>query len=342
MAAEWFPVAVSLLRDPRLVRLAKMTGRSRRETLGTLLDVWALGYDRMSATVTELDLDTVADLDGFGEAMVKVGLATVAEGGDAMRLSGLEERLDRIDKRRDAGSKGGQASWDKRRMAHETPTVAQAPVDHPWTVAELSEETRREDRSESSPEDQEPPGRVTRGVQGGPSPSKTKPRKPKATTYDELDPQTRATVDIVLEKLTARSGTPFAPSDVNVKLICARLAEGFTEMDLRGVIAFVASDPSTGGLGWEKDEKFKHFIRPATLFGPKKLNEYIDQARAFAARHAPRQPAPATGAPLARGGDKTHRPEPTTGPVSRPSQRRNGEPAQVAQTGIFGGLYDEG
>lgn len=82
----------SALRDPRMKRLARLTGGSLFETMGRLLYVWALAYDRAVVTVPTLDIDDVAELTGFAGRMVEAGLA--ADAGDGLvRINGAERRI---------------------------------------------------------------------------------------------------------------------------------------------------------------------------------------------------------------------------------------------------------
>lgn len=337
MAASWFPVELSFARDPRVVRLAKALGCSRREAMGALIDAWSVAYDRMSAELAEDDIDASVDLDHFAASLVAVGLASVTEAA-LIRLHGVQDRLARIERRREAGSVGGQASAAKRTTAHETPTVAQRLLKHPSTVAQALDQTRREDLPLShSGEDQAPPGRESKGGAGGASPSKKGKGKPSQRTYDSLDPATRQTVDNVLDRLEKRSGIAYTPVNAHVDLIVARLAEGYSEIDLRGVIGWVASDPEDGGRGWEKDEKFRSYISPKTLFGPKKIEEYIDQSRAWVRRHHPGIATPSSAAQPPRGGQETTGPQSPTGPrkeAARANARGDHQP-------LFGGLLDE-
>ena len=82
----------SALRDPRMKRLARLTGGTVFETMGRLLYVWALAYDRVVVTVPTVDIDDVAELTGFADRMVEAGLAADA-GAGLVRISGAEHRI---------------------------------------------------------------------------------------------------------------------------------------------------------------------------------------------------------------------------------------------------------
>ena len=95
----------SLLRDPRVVRLARACGWSRRETIGALLDVWAVCYDRVSPSLELADIDIAADREGFGELMIGAGLAAVDSG--RVRVSGAAGRIDYLTTAAQSGKRGG-------------------------------------------------------------------------------------------------------------------------------------------------------------------------------------------------------------------------------------------
>jgi uncharacterized phage protein (TIGR02220 family) len=56
----------------------------------------------------------------------------------------------------------------------------------------------------------------------------------------------------------------------SLELILARLQDGNTEADLRGVIAMKARK-------WGQDEKMCEFLRPSTLFGKEKFEQYVGE-----------------------------------------------------------------
>jgi hypothetical protein len=105
-----------MARDPRVLRLAKALGWSRRETMGCLLDVWSVCYDRVEDTLPEVDIDTAAELDGFTDRMVEVGLGARKRNG-LVRVAGAEERLNYLRGQSENGRKGGLKSAEARRVA---------------------------------------------------------------------------------------------------------------------------------------------------------------------------------------------------------------------------------
>lgn len=115
----------SALRDPRIRRIARMlTERfgtdvrnwpdfERRYALGTMMDVWALPYDRVTPIVPHEDVDEVALIDHFSEAMVVAGLGENQE--DGLWIKGAKKRIGYLEKKEDNGQAGGIASGESRR-----------------------------------------------------------------------------------------------------------------------------------------------------------------------------------------------------------------------------------
>lgn len=106
-------------RDPRVRRLAKICGWSRREMMGTLLDIFALCYDRVSEFLPEADIISTAEQDGmevlgFVQRMIDVGLATRYR-GNMIRIAGAEERIKYLRRQSALGRSGGLKSAEVRR-----------------------------------------------------------------------------------------------------------------------------------------------------------------------------------------------------------------------------------
>lgn len=108
----------SFLRNPRVVVLGKLCGWSRRETMGALLDVWAICYDQISATLSVLIIDTAAELDGFASHLVEAELGKRMSGG-RVRIAGVEERVSYLNAKAEAGRQGGVKSGETRRKRGE-------------------------------------------------------------------------------------------------------------------------------------------------------------------------------------------------------------------------------
>lgn len=75
-----------------------------------------------------------------------------------------------------------------------------------------------------------------------------------------------------LEFLNQKTGRTYRPVPVNLDLLVARLAEGATEANIRGVIARKCQE-------WQGTDLAK-FLRPATLFNRTKFEQYLGERRA--------------------------------------------------------------
>lgn len=74
----------------------------------------------------------------------------------------------------------------------------------------------------------------------------------------------------VLEYLNKKTGKSFRPVESNLKLIRARLNEGYTESDIRRVIDRKAQE-------WSNDKSMRQYLRPETLFGATKFSQYVGE-----------------------------------------------------------------
>lgn len=119
----------------------------------------------------------------------------------------------------------------------------------------------------------------------------------------------------VLDRLAKRAAMPrgfdLNPASENVKVVTRALRtltdRGRTldqaELELRYIVAYCAIK-----LGWQDDEKMRDHLNPGCLFGPKKLDHYLDRAIAWvedgeaekdhAARKAARAEIPDNVVPL--------------------------------------------
>lgn len=74
----------------------------------------------------------------------------------------------------------------------------------------------------------------------------------------------------ILEFLNRKTGKGFKPVDSNLKLIKARLNEGHAEHEVLSVIERKCKE-------WADDDKMSQYLRPATLFGAEKFNQYVGE-----------------------------------------------------------------
>lgn len=96
----------SALTDPRIRRLGLRLGIPWRQAFGHLISVWMLCYDRRSNTISCEDADISAELEGFANAMVAADLAIPR--GDKIKVRGVDERIDFLNRQKERAVKGGR------------------------------------------------------------------------------------------------------------------------------------------------------------------------------------------------------------------------------------------
>lgn len=79
----------------------------------------------------------------------------------------------------------------------------------------------------------------------------------------------------ILDYLNKSAGKRFRPVDANIKLIVARLREGYTAEELKTVVCRQV-------LLWGDDHKMMEFLRPATLFNSTRCAQYAGELEAQA------------------------------------------------------------
>lgn len=174
------------LRDGRVKLLGQRFGWSRRETMGALLDVFAVAYDQEDDVIPVAEIDAAADEAGFAMAMVAVNLGEMD--GDDVRIKGAAERIEYLAKKREAGAKGGRKSGESRRNRREAKRstaseAREASWNPPDPVPDLAPDPVPDlgrDAPASPPLPTEPPGPDPLTLQ--PSQPKT-PRPAKATKH---------------------------------------------------------------------------------------------------------------------------------------------------------------
>jgi len=92
-------------------------------------------------------------------------------------------------------------------------------------------------------------------------------RKPGHATQDEREKASRS-----LSKLSERNGIKYQGGAVHVQLIASQLRSGVTEGEMRAIVAMQAEK-------WGRDPMMLGYLRPETLFGPRAIAKYLDEAR---------------------------------------------------------------
>lgn len=103
----------SVLRDPRVSVLARLCGWSRRETLGALLDVWAICYDHVTDVLPAEYIDVAAGPPDFTKHLIAAGLAS--ESARGVSVKGVKQRIEYLEAKVSAGRLGGRKSGESRR-----------------------------------------------------------------------------------------------------------------------------------------------------------------------------------------------------------------------------------
>ena len=105
---------------------------------------------------------------------------------------------------------------------------------------------------------------------GGDAPDtdqRTTPRdERKAANLREFKAQAASLLDFLNET----AGRKYPPTDSNIGIVVARLREGFTAQQIRQVIANRVRK-------WKGDPEMNEYLRPETLFGPRKFSGYVGQ-----------------------------------------------------------------
>lgn len=271
----------SFLRDTRVIRLAKQLGWSRRETMGCLLDVYAVAYDRAESELPPEDIDIAAGIEGFADRMVGVHLADHSHRG--IRIRGAEKRIRYLKDSEDSGRVGGLRSAEVRRRKAQLKGGSKAPL------AENEGHPSKGPQGSGNlpvpvpvPSPVLLPVPVLERVSAKPTSSRGKARK----SESGATPEERATALRVLERLSAQNGIAYR-SEKHVDTVVARLRDGVTELELRCIVAYCAVE-----RGWKDDPKMAQYLRPSTLFGPEKVHEYRDPAVSWAEQNGLTAPRP--------------------------------------------------
>ena len=74
----------------------------------------------------------------------------------------------------------------------------------------------------------------------------------------------------LLAKLNEKTGKKFCPVDSNLRLIRGRLSEGHKPEVISQVIDMMSER-------WLGDTKMEKYLRPATIFGAEKFNQYVGE-----------------------------------------------------------------
>lgn len=120
----------SIVFDPRFRLAAKKLGVSLREVIGACFLLWVHCYQSRSDRLTVAEANASADLDGFAEALISVGLADELPEG-RLTIHGVKKRIRFLMSQREIGKKGGKASAKARKSKGVTETNETKPNAQP-------------------------------------------------------------------------------------------------------------------------------------------------------------------------------------------------------------------
>lgn len=200
------------LRDGRVKLLGQRLGWSRRETMGALLDVFAVAYDQENDIIPLAEIDAAADKQGFALMMSEVNLGEID--GDDMRIKGAGERIEYLAKKREAGAKGGRKSGESRRKLHEAKRsiaseARQASWNPPDPVPDLPPDPVPEDQKLSLPRD--PAVQIPRQALPQPAVPPDDHRAPTVQDRRMVRDQIREEINAARARVGAKLGTALHP-----------------------------------------------------------------------------------------------------------------------------------
>lgn len=152
MAGTWIKMMTNLHDSHKVRRLARLTHSDRFSVVGRLHRVWAWADEHTTEGVftgSEQDIDDIAELDGFADAMIQVGWLAVD--GDTITFPDFGEHNGETAKQRAQAAKRAARRRGNAPIAQKSRKERDASV----TKSAPREEKRREDKPAAAA--QEPP-----------------------------------------------------------------------------------------------------------------------------------------------------------------------------------------
>ena len=100
--------------DPRWLDLAQLLDEPLQKCVGMAVFVWFPCYYRASPIISKREVDLASGREGFAQALLQARLAELID-DDTVRVLGIEDRIQWLQKQRDNGKRGGRASAGKRK-----------------------------------------------------------------------------------------------------------------------------------------------------------------------------------------------------------------------------------
>lgn len=157
MAGDWTPVEHATPRKPEMMNLVALTGRSRHECLGLMVEFWLWAEantedGRVATTVDVLPAFIGADKE-FWDAVVRVGWIEIAEDGSGITIPRAEHWLTKGAKARLKETRKKQTQRKPSRRPDSVPDLSPKAGDKNGTT----EQNRTEDSVASATETPKPP-----------------------------------------------------------------------------------------------------------------------------------------------------------------------------------------
>lgn len=244
------------LSDPRFTRLGQRLGITRHAARGHCEPVWMRCYSLRTNLMDALDVDAVAEINGFGAAMVDASLARVVDGDTKLQLwicgvnAGMQWLLGQ-DRKRELALEAKRS----RAMSRGT-----SPGNLP---GEIPGEVPPQDQDQDQDQDQE------HGSGADPDPA-------------------LAIAAVAITEINRLAGTRYEVTSVQTVKDCKTLAKRQIAIaDVPRVIAAKWAE-------WSKSDHMREQFKPSVLLRPSNFAKYREDLDARAPSQ-PRLSLPATG-----------------------------------------------
>ncbi|MYZ41401.1 conserved phage C-terminal domain-containing protein [Schauerella aestuarii] len=247
MAGDWIKFEVNTPEKQEVLAITFAMGWEDPDlTVGKLLRVWRWfdqqTVDGNAPSVSAALLDRIAGVSGFAQAMANVGWLVVSEAG--VSLPNFDRHNGKTAKDR--------ALTAKRVASHKANAKGNGKGNGSSVTSALpKEEKRREEDKEKT-------------LSGKPDLSGQKSEEPEDVKASNADARE------VISYLNNRTGCQYRAVEANLRLVRARLSEGYSLDDVKAVIDAKAAQ-------WGDDAEMSKYLRPETLFGASKFSGYVGQ-----------------------------------------------------------------
>ena len=272
--------------DPRLIVLGQLIGSNEFDALGRMCHVWSQCTEFQAKVLPGMLVDAITRKPGMADAIVKSGLGEW-NGDGAIRIKGTEGRIEWLGRKREAGLKGASAGGKARaanaernangtfnqrtasanpahQPAHDQPTASAPTSANPAPLAlALSLTLKEKDICAAEAAPLAPPAEIAEEADPEPTPTP----KPKRGVREETE-----NVIGYLNKMAERQ---FEADTEEYQKLVKSLLRTRSVRDLR----LVVWSKTRGPKKWLGNPEMEEYLRPDTLFRPKKFASYLEQAQ---------------------------------------------------------------